>query len=130
MKNLFFLLLTGVLISCATSKKSSSFLKEDELFITRKYIGDFGGYQDKGSQFFGGPHLIWIKTTRDTTYGKISVYSKKCEFSPGDKLYLRRTYSASSVFGYWYYQIENDSSVYYKVSEFTNDDKVLVQRWF
>jgi hypothetical protein len=130
MKKLFCLITSLVLIACGASHKSSSDLQEDELYITRKYIGDFMGYDYKGSRSFGGPHIIWIKTTLDTTYGKISVYSKKCDFSVGDKLYLRRSYSASGVFGYWYYQIENNSSVHYKVSEFTDEDKVLQQSWF
>ena len=130
MNKLFFLLLTGIFLSCSPSKKSSSFLKEEELYITRKYIGDFVDYKYTGPRSFGGPQLIYIKTTLDTTYSQISAYSTKCEFSVGDKLYLRRTYSTSGVFGYWFYQIENDSSIYYKVSEFKDDDKVLVQTWF
>jgi len=117
-------------MSCSTSNKSSSLLKEDELYITRKYLGEFVDYQYTGPRSFGGPHLIWIRTTLDTTYNQISVYSKKCEFSVGEKIYLRRTYSTSGVFGYWFYQIENDSSFYYKVSELRDDDKILVQTWF
>ena len=130
MNKLVFLLFTWVVISCSPSNKSSSFPKEDELYITRKYVGDFVDYKYTGPVSFGGPHLIYIKTTLDTTYSQITAYSAKCEFSAGDKLYLRRTYSTSGVFGYWYYQIENDSSIYYKVSEFLDDDKILVQTWF
>jgi len=130
MKKLLFLLVMGIFISCSTSKKTPSLLKEDELFITRRYIGDFVDYQYSDPRSFGSPHIISIKTSLDTTYNKISAYSKKCDFSVGDKIYLRRTYSTSGVFGYWLYQVENDSSVYYKVSEFQDDDKVLVQTWF
>jgi len=130
MPKLVYLILTGLCISCSLSNKSSSFPKEDELFITRKYIGDFVDYKYTGPVSFGGPPLIYIKTTLDTAYSQISVYSAKCEFSVGDKLYLRRTYSTSGLSGYWYYQIENDSSVYYRISEFMEDDKVLVQTWF
>jgi hypothetical protein len=130
MKKLFCFVITLALISCSSSRKISSDLQEDELYITRRYIGDFLGYQYKGSKSFGGPHIIWIRTTMDTTSGKISVYGKKCNFSVGDKLYLRRSYSGSSVFGYWYYQIENNTSVHYKVNEFTDEDKVLQQSWY
>jgi hypothetical protein len=130
MQKLFYIILTLILLSCGSSHKYFSDLQEDELYITRRYIGDFMGYQYLGSKSFGGPHIISIKTSLDTAYGKLSVYSKKCEFIIGEKLYLRRTYSASGVFGYWYYQIENNSSVQYKISEFTSDDKILVQSWF
>jgi hypothetical protein len=130
MKKLLFLVLIGVIISCSTAKKSFSLLKKDEFFITRKYIGNFMDYRHTGPEIFGGTHLIWIKTTMDSTYGKISAYSKKCEFSAGDKIYLKRTYSTPGTFGNWGYQIENDSSVYYRVSEFRFENKVLVQTWF
>ncbi len=130
MQKLFFLALIVVYISCSPANKTSSTLKEDELYITRKYVGNFIDYKYTGPVSFGGPHIIYIKTTLDTTYSQISAYSEKCEFSAGDKLYLRRTYSTSGGFGYWFYQIENDSSVFYRISEFLDDDKILVQSWF
>ena len=130
MKKLLFLVLMGLIFSCSTTKKPSSLLKEDEFFLTRKYIGHFIDYRYTGPETFGGPHIIWIKTTMDSTYGKISAYSKKCEFSAGDKIYLRRTYTTPGIFGHWEYQIENDSSVYYRVTEFQNDNKIIVQTWF
>ena len=130
MKKLLFPLLMGIIISCASSKKSSSFLKEDEFFITRKYVGNFIDYSYTDPRTVGGPPLIWIKTTQDSTYSKISAYSRKCEFSVGDRLYLRRIYTPSGVFGSWIYQIENDFSIYYRISEFQFEDKILVQTWF
>jgi hypothetical protein len=129
MKKYSFLLLMILVISCATTEKSG-ILPEDEIFVTRKYIGNFIDYRHTVPETFGSPHLIWIKTTMDSTYGKISAYGKKCEFSPGDRIYLRRTYSTPGVFGYWEYQIENDSSVHYRASEFQYDNKVLVQNWY
>lgn len=129
MKKYGFILLMILVISCATTEKSG-ILPEDEIFVTRKYIGNFVDYRHTVPETFGDPHLIWIKTTMDSTYGKISAYGKKCKFSPGDRIYLRRTYSTPGVFGYWEYQIENDSSVYYRASEFQYDNKVLVQNWY
>ena len=119
----------SLIISCNTVKKSSYVLEKDEFFVTRKYIGDFIDYCHTGPEIFGGTHLIWIKTTIDSTFGKISAYGKKCEFSVGDKIYLRRTYPNPGTFLYWGYQIENDSSVYYRVSEFRFENKVLVRAW-
>ena len=67
----------------------------------------------------------------NNTYGKISAFGKKCEFSVGDNLYIKRSYySPGGVFGYWEYRIENDSSVYYRVSDYQYDQKVLVESWF
>lgn len=123
------ILFMGIAISCATSNKSGM-LPEDELFVTRKYVGDFLDSRHTDPGTFGSPHLIWIKTTQDTVYGKISAYSRDCEFVPGDRLYLRRAYQAPGMFGYWIYQIENENDIWYRISEFQHDNKVLVQSWF
>ena len=129
MKKYGFILLMVFGISCATTERSG-LLPEDKLLITREYVGNFVDYRHTKPSSFGDPHIIWIKTTRDTTFGKISVYSKKCEFNEGDRIYLRRIYTSPGVFRYWVYQIENDFSVSYRASEFQQDKKVLVQNWF
>ena len=129
MKKGVFILFMVLGISCATSEKSG-LLPEDELFVTRKYVGNFIDYKHTGPISFGSPHIIWIKTTRDTVYGKISAYSQSCKFARGDRLYLRRVYQSPGFFGYWMYQIENENDVWYKISEFQHDNKVLVQTWF
>ena len=123
------ILIMIVAISCATSHKSG-LLQEDELFVTRKYIGDFVDSRHTEPASFGSPHIIWIKTTQDTVFGKISAYSQKCDFVKGDRLYLRRVYQSPGIFGYWMYQIENENDIWYKISEFQHDNKVLVQTWF
>lgn len=131
MKKGLFLLLMFLIFSCSTSKKSSYFLGEDEMFVTRKFLGNFLDYRHTGPETFNGPNIIWIKTSMDNIYGKISAYSKKCEFSVGDRIYLKRAYyNPGVVSGFWEYQVENDSSVFYRVSEFQYDKKVLVQSWF
>lgn len=131
MSRLFFLLLTVVVISCSPANKFSTLLGENEIFVTRKYIGEFMDFRHTGPDSYDGPNLIWIKTSMEKSYGKISAYSKKCEFSVGDRLYIKRAYyTPGGVSGYWVYQIENDSSVYYRASDFQYDKKVLVQSWF
>jgi hypothetical protein len=88
-------------------------------------------YRQTGPSDSNGLNLIWIKTTLDKTFGKISAFGKKCEFSVDDKLYIKRTYySPGVVSGYWVYQIENDSSVYYRLTDFQHDRKVSVETWF
>ncbi len=114
-----------------SSKTPSQTIIEDKLFISRKYVGNFVDYRQTGPKESNGPNLIWIKTTMDATFGKISAYGKKCEFSVGDKLYLKRAYfSPGGIFGYWVYQIENDSSVYYRLTDFQHDRKVYAETWF
>ena len=125
------ILIVPYALSSKTSKKPSQILIENKFFISRKYVGKFVDYRQTGPKTYNGPNIIWIKTSMDNTFGKISAYGKKCEFSVGDKLYLKRTYyTLGGVSGYWVYQIENDSSIYYKVSDFQHDQKVLVETWF
>jgi len=113
------------------SKKASLTVKEDELFISRKYMGKFVDYRQTGPKDYNGPNLIWIKTSMDKNFGKISAYGKKCDFTIGDNLYLKRSfYSPGGVSGYWVYQIENDSSVFYRATEFQHDRKIFIETWF
>jgi hypothetical protein len=118
-------------LSPKISRNASSIIIENKLFISRKYVGVFLDYRQTGPGSYNGPNLIWIKTSLSDTYGKISAYGKKCHFSPGDKLYLKRTYySPGDVSGFWEYWIENDSSIYYRVTEFQHDRKIFVENWF
>jgi len=119
-----------LLASCASTKQSD--IQEDSLIITRKYVGNFVEYRQHIPEKFGEPFLIWIKTTMDSTYGKISAYSERCDFKPGDRLYIKRIQlSPGPVSTYWEYQIESDdNSVSYKLSEFQHDRKNLIRNWF
>jgi hypothetical protein len=131
MKKLFFLILTGVIASCSTMRKSSSLPGEGELIITRKFIGVLIDYRQTGPENYDGPNIIWLKTSMESIYGRLSAYGKKCEFSPGERLYLRRTYySPGLVSGYWVYTVENDSSISYRATDFQHDKGVLIRTWF
>jgi hypothetical protein len=130
MKRLVFLAIVTITLSCSPVNRAFSEPGEDMLYVTRQYIGNFEDYRHTAPARFGDPHLIWIKTTQDGTYGNISAYSRDCKFHTGDRLYLRRTYVIPGIFGYWMYQIENDSFIFYKLSEYQNDKKVLVQSWY
>lgn len=130
LKTLFLPAVIILLAACGTSNRASSDPEEDRLYVTRMYIGDFRDFRHTAPERFGDPHLIWIKTSRDSTFGKISAYSRDCGFQEGDRLYLRRKYVTPGIYGYWMYQIENDSSVFYRVCEYQNDRKVLVQSWY
>jgi len=130
MKRLLFLLITGVIISCSTGKKAHSYLNDSGLAVTRRCIGNFIDYNHTGPEVFGGVHLIWIRTTQFSSYGKISAYGKDCKFEAGDKIYLKRMYSTPGPCGNWDYQIENDSSVVYRLSDYRYENNVLVQASF
>jgi hypothetical protein len=131
MKRLFFLLFIGITIACGTTHRTSSRLKDGTIFITRKYVGQFIDYRHTGPNTFSGPNLIWIKTSMENTFGKISAYGEKCEFSFGDRLYLTRTYySPGGISAYWVYRIENAATLYYRATEYQNDKKVLTKSWF
>lgn len=126
---LLLILLIG--ISC-TAVKRAGFPPEDELFITRKYVGNFVTGTVSPPEYFGSPHILRITTTLDSLYGKISAYSKDCEFKPGERLFIRRIYQSSEVFGSWVYRIENDGPVRvsYQVGEFRNGNRILSKNWY
>jgi hypothetical protein len=115
------------ILSCSTAKKSDSLLKEEELYSTRKYIGNFLGYYHTGPQVVDGQDLIWIKTTVYTTYGSISAYGKSCDFAIGDKIYLKTTSNGPDDYGNWEYLIENDYLVAYKVSDIKFENNVFIR---
>jgi hypothetical protein len=130
MKRMFFLIFIPLLISCTSEKKSYSHLRNNDLSVTRRYIGNFLDYSHTGPEIFGGVNLIWIRTTQFNSYGKISAYGKDCKFEPGEKIYLKRMYSTPGPYGNWEYQIENDSSIVYRMSNFRYENNVLVQATF
>ena len=131
MKKLGLLLVVLVVVSCAVKNKSGLF-PEDELYVTRKYVGNFIEYKTTTPEFFGDPYILTITTTQDSVYSKISAYSSKCDFLPGERLYIRRVYQTKGVFGSWIYQIENESAtkISYQISEFQNGKNILAQDWF
>jgi hypothetical protein len=114
-----------------SSRRSGETVIEEQFLMTRKYVGEFLDFRHTGSDHTNGPNIVWIKTSLDKTYGKFSVYSKKCDFKKGDKLYLRRIYySPGDVTGYWVYQIENNASVFYRLTDLQYDKKVYVETLF
>ena len=116
-----------IVVSCGTTKKSTSSLQEEQFIISRRYIGNFIGYSHTGAQVVGGKDLIWIKTTVYNTFGKISAFGKTCDFNVGDKIYLKPTNATPWKFDDWEYQIENDASIGYKVSEFRFENNIFTR---
>jgi len=128
---LLYVAILTISASCGLLTRFSSTEEEESFFISRKYIGVFLDYRQTGPDDLAGPNLLWIKTNMEGDYGKISAYGKKCEFKPGEKLFLRRTlYDPGIVGSYWVYSIENDSTVSYRVTEFQHDHKIAVETIF
>ncbi|TNF37470.1 MAG: hypothetical protein EP313_09280 [Bacteroidetes bacterium] len=131
MKRALLIILVMLAASCSSLRKSTSSIAEDDLLITRKYVGDFIEYRHTGPENYEGPNIIWVKTSMEDQYGKISAYGKKCDFAAGDRLYLRRMfYSPGIVSGYWVYVIENDASVSYRATDLQHDREVFIKDWF
>jgi hypothetical protein len=131
MKRALLLMLVAIVASCSTTRKGTSGIAEDDLIITRKYVGDFIEYRHTGPENYEGPNIIWIKTTMENQFGKISAYGRKCDFASGDRLYLRRIfYSPGIVSGYWVYVIENDGAVSYRATDLQHDREVFIKTWF
>jgi hypothetical protein len=122
-----FLVLLIIAVSCSTVKNTSTLVQEEQFVISRRYIGNFIGYSHTGAHIVGGKDLIWIKTTVYSTFGKISAYGRTCDFNVGDKIYLKPTNAAPWKFDDWEYQIENDSSVVYKVSDFRFENNIFTR---
>jgi len=130
MKRLLFISLMCLTVSCSTSNTSSSTVEEDKLYVTRKYIGNFLSYLHTEPDHFGNPHLIWLETTMDTIHGRVSLFSKECAFSEGERLYLRRVQADKGADAFWVYQVENSDSVSYIINEYRNHDTRSLQSWF
>lgn len=130
MKKFLFLPVFCLIVSCSTQLKTHSHLLDDGVSLTRRYIGNFIDYSHTGPDYCADAHLIWIRTTQFSTFGKLSAFGKECKFTPGERIYLKRMYSVPNANGSWEYQIENDSSVVYMVSKYKYDNNVLVHASF
>jgi len=130
MKKLLFLALTCLAISCSTQLKTHSYLKDTQVTVTRRCIGNFIDFRHTGPEVVGGANLIWIRTTQFNNFGKISAFGKDCKFEPGEKIYVKRLYSTPGPYGNWEYVIENDSSDVYMMSNYRYENNVLVQANF
>jgi hypothetical protein len=118
MKKLGFLLLMLSGISCVTTERSG-LSSQDELVVTRKYVGNFVNYSNTSASSLIGPHIILIKTSQDSVYGNIPICAHRCKFEQGERLYVKRGYQPNGRSGYWVYQIENDkeNKIWYRLSD-------------
>lgn len=127
----FLEMLTTQLLVVPFTSPADQNIEEDELMIIRRYVGTYLDYRNTVAETYRSPNLIWIKTSMEKIFGKISAYGRSCEFTVGDNLYLKRTfYSPGVISGYWVYQIENNSGISYRLTNFQHDSKVMAETWF
>jgi hypothetical protein len=124
-----FLILVCTAVSCITGNKSTSLVEEDNLYLTRFFVGNFLSYQHTTADSKGNPDLIWITTSRDSIHGKISAYGKECHFTPGERLYLRRVLTENEKSEAWVYRIENADTVNYMLNEYQAHKRGLAEAW-
>ncbi len=129
-KILLFLVVCLAIVSCAPQLKTHSHLIDNSISVTRRYIGSFIDFTHTGPEYCANAHLLWIRTTQFSIFGQLSAFGKDCKFKPGEKIYIKRMYSVPNENGEWDYQIENDSSVIYRLSKFKFDNNVLVRASF
>lgn len=125
MKNLFVIISLIILSSCATTDQ---LYPEDELFITRKYAGNFVSANIIPKQRITDVQVIEIFTTM-SDYDTIRIYAKKLMIRPGERLYLRRTSGYSSQWKTEYYNLETDTQQF-RICEFAVGNKLLTQSWY
>jgi len=138
MKRVLFLLMAVALSSCATVNRSDT-LPEDQLFQTRKYVGLFLDYDVISPAKFGSAPIMLIRTEAPSMYKSrpvitvmnMLVYSRRCDYILGDRLYIRRILvPISSLESTWAYYLECDGKHNYRLRQFQYDDKILIQTWF
>ena len=115
------------IISCSTSKNLIQ-LPEDKSFLNKKCVGKFLESKDSGDST-----IMWIKTTKDTVFGKILVYGHDCKFIKGERLYIKKVYNIEkdndNIWECWMYRLENKDKVsfHYKIAKFQYKTKILIQ---
>ena len=115
LKSITVIILMMVLVKCSVFRLSKD--TDSELLITRKYVGNYIDYRLAGEGDPLNPHIFWIKTSLENTYGKIGVYAKgNMDLQENDRLYLRRTLYSHQAINSWNYLLESsDQTVFYKI---------------
>jgi len=133
------ILLTAMVLSSCAILKEPGLLPEDELFQTRKYVGLFLDYELISPAKFGSAPVMLVRTEMPHVYNgnpttkimNILIYSRRCDYDLGDKIYIRRMQiPINSLESHWVYYLECDGNPSYKLRQFEFDNKLLVQSWF
>jgi hypothetical protein len=126
----FLAIFTMVIAGCSSTRSAS----EGSLVVTRKYVGNFLDYRLTDDAGPLAPDIYWIKTTLEGQYGKIGVYAKgEMNFSPLDRLYLRRYAFQNPAMTTWEYRLESSNQEIFYIIYGTSIDssrKAAINRLF
>jgi len=111
-------------ISCTSSK--TAFFEEDKLILTRRYVGTFEDYRIVEGYRFLEPSTYWIKTSLDSIYGKIHIFTRKdLELTIDDRLYIRRTHYEHPGINNTVYMLESSNGeIYYPLYSLNRSSQV------
>ncbi|MBN1388725.1 MAG: hypothetical protein JW965_09780 [Bacteroidales bacterium] len=124
MKIVFSIIIIAFISACSVSEPV---MQEEELMITRKYVGNLLDYRRVEGEGLLDPDVIWLKTTLESNYGKIGIYVKgELELDINERLYLRRAHSDTPGIDQWSYFLEsNNGEVFYRLHGALKGEEVL-----
>lgn len=106
-----------ILVIINACSVSEPFMQEEQLMVTRKYVGNLIDYRRVEGEGLLDPDVVWLKTTLESNYGKIGIYVKgELELNINERLYLRRKHSDTPGINQWSYFLEsNNGEVFYRL---------------
>lgn len=124
MRILYLVFIITVIASCTVSEPV---MQQDQLMVTRKYVGNLIDHRRVKGEGLLDPDVVWLKTTMEPNYGKIGIYIKgDLELVVNDRLYIRRTHSDNPGIDQWNYFLESsDGEVYYRLHAAMKGEDVL-----
>jgi hypothetical protein len=119
----FYLIISVAIISACSV--SEPVMPQEELMITRKYVGNLLDYRRVEGEGLLDPDVVWLKTTLESNYGKIGIYVKgELRLDTNERLYLRR--ADSPGIDQWNYFLESNSGeVYYRLHGAVKGEEIL-----
>jgi len=124
MKVLYLAVIITLIASCSVTEPV---MQEEQLMITRKYVGNLLDYRRVEGEGLLDPDVVWLKTTLESNYGKIGIYVKgELELDVNERLYLRRAHSDTPGINQWNYFLESNSGeIYYRLHGAVKGQEVL-----
>jgi hypothetical protein len=121
----FYLIISVAIISACSV--SEPVMPQEELMITRKYVGNLLDYRRVEGEGLLDPDVVWLKTTLESNYGKIGIYVKgELRLDTNERLYLRRAHADSPGIDQWNYFLESNSGeVYYRLHGAVKGEEIL-----
>ncbi len=124
MRIIYLIIVIAILSACSVSE---SVMQEEQLMITRKYVGNLLDYRRVEGEGLLDPDVVWLKTTLESNYGKIGIYVKgELELDVNERLYLRRSHADTPGINQWNYFLESNSGeVFYRLHGAVKGEEVL-----